>query len=141
VAYSEQASGTAETSFVSKLLEETDRTRDEEFDIKWSSASLYSGGADTVSPGTVFKGLLTLTSLQTVASIHALFLALQLFPDAQAKAQAEIDTVIGSGRLPEFADRDNLPYVNAFALELLRWHAVTPTGKIDLFSDVEPSFD
>ncbi|KAH6910660.1 cytochrome P450 [Coprinopsis sp. MPI-PUGE-AT-0042] len=105
------ASGTAEPSYVSKLLEETDGTRDEEFDIKWSSASLYSGGADT-----------------TVSSLHALFLALQLFPEAQAKAQAEIDAVIGAGRLPGFADRDSLPYVNAFALELLRWHSVTPTG-------------
>ena len=49
----------------------------------------------------------------------------------QAKAQAELDAVIGSDRLPGFSDRESLPYINAFALELLRWHAVVPTGEIE----------
>ncbi len=52
-----------------------------------------------------------------------------LYPDIQAKAQAEIDAVIGSDRLPRFDDRDHLPYVNALALEVIRWHTVAPTGR------------
>lgn len=57
-----------------------------------------------------------------------MFLALTLFPEAQKKAQAEIDAVIGSDRLPNFSDRDSLPYVEAFAKEVLRWNAVVPLG-------------
>lgn len=52
-----------------------------------------------------------------------------LHPEAMHKAQQEIDAVVGNDRLPSFADRDNLPYTNALALEVLRWHSVTPTGK------------
>jgi hypothetical protein len=51
-----------------------------------------------------------------------------LFPDAQKKAQAELDAVVGSDRLPSFADQDSLPYVGALVKEALRWHAVIPTG-------------
>jgi len=50
-----------------------------------------------------------------------------LFPDVQKKAQAEIDAVVGD-RLPSFADRDSLPYIEAIAKEVLRWNVVVPTG-------------
>ncbi|KZT12900.1 p450-domain-containing protein [Laetiporus sulphureus 93-53] len=50
------------------------------------------------------------------------------YPDVQRKAQEEIDTVIGGERLPELADRERLPYVNAVCLEVLRWQPVTPLG-------------
>lgn len=64
-----------------------------------------------------------MTYLQTVAAIYAFFKAMTLFPEAQRKAQAEIDAVVGNDRLPGFADRDRLPYLNAVALEVLRWHS------------------
>lgn len=51
------------------------------------------------------------------------------YPEVQAKAQAEIDSVVGSDRLPEFSDRPNLPYVNAILLEVWRWQPVGPGGK------------
>ena len=52
-----------------------------------------------------------------------------LFPEVQKRAQAEIDTVVGSGRLPTFADQPHLPYVNALVSEVLRWHSVIPVGR------------
>ena len=55
---------------------------------------------------------------------------MELFPDVQAKAQAELDTVVGNERLPSFNDRDSLPYINAVCKEVLRWHSVTPLGTI-----------
>ncbi|KAK0450588.1 cytochrome P450 [Desarmillaria tabescens] len=64
----------------------------------------------------------------TVASIYAFFKAMLLYPDVQAKAQAEIDAAIGDDRLPRFDDRERLPYVNALALEVVRWHTVGPVG-------------
>lgn len=51
-----------------------------------------------------------------------------LFPDAQRKAQDEIDRVIGNDRLPKLIDRKSLPYVNALHSEIYRWRPVTPIG-------------
>ena len=54
-----------------------------------------------------------------------------LYPDVQARAQAEIDAVIGQGlqRLPHWEDRSSLPYVEAVVKETLRWHPAVPLGK------------
>ncbi len=65
---------------------------------------------------------------QVVAAINAFFLTMLLFPEVQKKAQAEIDTVIGPNRLPDFTDRTNLPYVDAVFKEVLRWHTFVPLG-------------
>ncbi|KAK7060191.1 hypothetical protein VNI00_000956 [Paramarasmius palmivorus] len=103
------AAGTAAPSFSSCLLESKKLDDEEEFDLKWSAASLYSGAADT-----------------TVSAIYAFFLAMTLHPEVIKKAQAEIDSVIGSDRLPAFADRDQLPYVDALVKEVFRWNSVAP---------------
>ena len=50
------------------------------------------------------------------------------YPEVQAKAQAELDAVIGLDRLPEFSDSANLPYITAIISELLRWQPVIPLG-------------
>lgn len=50
-------------------------------------------------------------------------------PDVQRRAQDEIETVIGPTRLPEFIDRDDLPYVDAIVRELYRWHPVASLGE------------
>ena len=52
-----------------------------------------------------------------------------LYPEAQAKAQAEIDAIVGSSILPTFADRQHLPYVAALISEVFRWMPVTPLGR------------
>lgn len=51
-----------------------------------------------------------------------------LHPDAQRKAQAEIDSVVGTCRLPDFGDEASLPYVSALVNEVMRWHPVAPVG-------------
>ena len=51
-----------------------------------------------------------------------------LYPEVQNKAQEELDRVVGSDRLPGFQDRDDLPYINAICLELLRWLPAVPLG-------------
>ncbi|OJT10545.1 O-methylsterigmatocystin oxidoreductase [Trametes pubescens] len=102
--------GTALPSVASALLEGSDGPEKEEL-IKMASASLYAGGADT-----------------TVAAMASFFLAMSCFPEAQRKAQAEIDALIGNSRLPTLKDRDALPYLNALMLEVLRWIPVAPMG-------------
>lgn len=66
---------------------------------------------------------------QTVATVRSFFLAMMCFPEAQKKAQEEIDRVIGSDRLPSVADRERLPYVRALCWEVLRWRPIAPLGK------------
>ena len=58
----------------------------------------------------------------------AFFLAMALYPEVQKKAQQELDAVVGGERLPDFSDRQSLPYINALVKELLRWHPATPMG-------------
>lgn len=84
---------------------------EQEEDVKWSAASLYSGGTDTV-----------------VATLSNFFLAMIMFPDVQQKAQAEIDKVTGGSRLPGMEDRESLPYVFRVALETFRWNPIGPMG-------------
>ncbi len=50
------------------------------------------------------------------------------YPEVQRKAQAEIDQVIGSSRLPDFEDRPALPYIEAIYREVMRWSQSLPLG-------------
>ncbi|KAI5923092.1 cytochrome P450 [Camillea tinctor] len=84
-------------------------SEDYEGTIKKTAAIMYGGGADT-----------------TVSAISSFVLAMVLFPTIQKKAQDEIDLVVGVDRLPQFQDRDHLPYVNALVMETLRWMPVGP---------------
>ncbi|EIN09519.1 cytochrome P450 [Punctularia strigosozonata HHB-11173 SS5] len=79
--------------------------------VKWGSLDLYGGGADT-----------------SVAAEYNFYLLMTLYPDIQKKAQAEIDSVVGTDRLPTLADRPNLPYTDALVKEVFRWHPVAPQG-------------
>ncbi|KAI0330486.1 cytochrome P450 [Cubamyces sp. BRFM 1775] len=64
----------------------------------------------------------------TYSTIQGIFLALSLNPEVQRKAQAELDSVVGPHRLPDFEDRDALVYINAIVKESVRWHNVVPLG-------------
>lgn len=52
-----------------------------------------------------------------------------LFPDVQKRAQAEIDTIVGQDRLPNYQDREHLPYIEVLVQEVLRFFSVVPIGK------------
>ncbi|KAF8444949.1 cytochrome P450 [Boletus edulis BED1] len=104
----QMAAGTAIPSFSSTLLEGGVSPEEEDV-IMWTSMAVSLGASDTV-----------------ISAIHSFFLAMILFPEVQAKAQAELDAVVGSERLPSFNDRDFLPYINAICKEVLRWHTVAP---------------
>ena len=53
-----------------------------------------------------------------------------LYPEVQKKAQAEIDAVVGTSRLPTLDDKKDLPYITACMKELLRWHVSAPQGEL-----------
>ncbi|KAI7103317.1 putative cytochrome P450 [Hortaea werneckii] len=111
---------TVRDSFVARALEQAEKEtslgpeeEEEDHAIKWTAASLYTGGADT-----------------SVSTLEAFFLAMSLYPSVQRKAQAELDSVLGSQptKLPTTADRPRLPYLNALVEEAQRWHPITPMG-------------
>jgi cytochrome P450 len=73
--------------------------------------------------------MLIRTCGQTVGAVLSFFLAMLRYPDVQAAAQAEIDDVTERARLPDFEDRERLPYVTALVWECLRWLPVLPMGR------------
>ncbi|KAF8598568.1 cytochrome P450 [Ceratobasidium sp. AG-I] len=109
------AGGYAEPSMLRSLMEDkltADWSQQEKDDrLKELAIALYAGGTDT-----------------TASSLVSFIAAMVLFPEVQAKAQQEIDSVIGLERLPNFTDRDQLPYISNVIKEVLRWQPVLPTG-------------
>jgi hypothetical protein len=112
-------------SFSSDLLKDRTLTTEEDYVVKWSALSLFSGGAETVCSS--LHHILRLTPFaQSVSAFYSFFLAMTISPDVQKKAQAEIDTIVGPDRLPSFADRASLPYIEAIVKEIFRWNVVLP---------------
>ncbi|KAF8074619.1 cytochrome P450 [Lyophyllum atratum] len=112
----QMAKGTARPSFLATQLEALiqdggleDMARVKQ--IQAASAIIYIGGAETVS-----------------SSLGFFFLAMVLYPECQLRAREEIDSVIGSGRLPEFYDWESLPYLECVLQETLRWNNAIPAG-------------
>jgi len=73
-------------------------------------------------------GLIEAGSETTATTINNWILAMALFPEAQKKAQKEIDQVIGMDRFPCWEDEANLPFVRAMIKETLRWRPVNKFG-------------
>lgn len=73
--------------------------------------------------------LLEAGSDTTSSTLYAFVQAMLLYPEAQKKAQAEIDKVVGD-RLPTMDDQANLQYVHACIKETLRWMPTTLLGAV-----------
>ena len=58
----------------------------------------------------------------------ALIFALAHHPEVQTKGQAELQSVVGTERLPLISDRPALPYIHAIVKELGRWYNAGPLG-------------
>lgn len=106
-------SGTAKPSFMTSCMDkpiEGDPKEHEE-DIKGAAGVLYAAGIDT-----------------TMIALSTLILAMTLYPECLKKAQEEIGRVVGSDRLPEFEDRESLPYLECIIKEVYRWNPPVPLG-------------
>ena len=60
-------------------------------------------------------------------------LRMLLHPDIQRRAQLEIDTVVGTDRLPSWDDEPNLPYVSAVMKEVMRVAPSAPIGPVKFY--------
>ncbi|KAF6794614.1 cytochrome p450 [Colletotrichum sojae] len=55
-------------------------------------------------------------------------LAMVEYPRVMHKAQAMLDEVVGHERLPTYADRAQLPFIDAVMDEVFRWRPIVPAG-------------
>ncbi|RPD57314.1 cytochrome P450 [Lentinus tigrinus ALCF2SS1-7] len=107
------AKGTARTSYAATLLQEMAPEDGSEVEntIRDTATLAYGAGFDTA-----------------VSNAESFLLAMILYPEIQKKGQEEIDRVVGSHRLPDYSDKDSLPYITAMMKETFRWHPPAPTG-------------
>jgi len=102
--------GTATPSFTSLAFDKNENmTEQEDFDLRWTTNSMYVGSIDT-----------------TGSAVANFVLAMVQNPDVLAKAQAEVDSVVGHSRLPYFSDRPSMPYIEAMLSECLRYASPAP---------------
>ncbi|KAJ3552130.1 hypothetical protein NM688_g4319 [Phlebia brevispora] len=116
----EDAEGTAKECMGSRSLLARDSYDVSDLELAYFLSTPFGPGIDT-----------------TVSSIEVFLLAAVWCPEVMKKAQAEIDRVVGRGRMPTFEDENALPYVRALIKEVercgsaqatARWRPIVPIG-------------
>ncbi|KAI0640976.1 cytochrome P450 [Trametes meyenii] len=112
---SQMASNTASSSVATKILSEFGGNIpvEDEDDVKsFLAINLYGAGVETS------RGTLVMFVLHMARN-----------PRVLRKAQDEMEKIVGSSsKLPDFGDRERLPYLNAILEEVYRWNPSTPTA-------------
>lgn len=80
-------------------------------DIQGMSAAVFIAGSNT-----------------TLATTRVALFNLINNPHVLAKARAELDSVVGTDRLPSLADRPKLKYIEYIVEETTRWRPLSPVG-------------
>ncbi|KAJ7620491.1 cytochrome P450 [Mycena polygramma] len=121
----QMALGIAGPSFTADCLnglKDSDNKYYTESTVRGMAGTMFIAGADS-----------------SISVMGVFLLAMLANPEAQRKAQAEIDSVTKGTRLPDFRDQDDLPYVSAIVKETLRWKPVGPIA-IPHFCPVEDEY-
>ncbi|KAF8153046.1 cytochrome P450 [Crassisporium funariophilum] len=95
--------GTSQDCLTAQCITDMDQLGMSDIDLAYAVSSPFGAGIETV-----------------LAMLH--------YPEVQKKAQAELDAVIGHDRMPDYEDKENLPYVRALLNETLRWRPVPVLG-------------
>lgn len=106
---SQEGAQAGSDNFSKTLLASQEKHGLSDIEIAGLTTSLIGGGVDTTS-----------------STMISCILAMCCFPEVQGKAQAELDSVVGRERSPNWTDIDGrLPYLAALVKEALRWRTVT----------------
>lgn len=139
----EFSSGKAKQSFLSRWLESDAGSRyslsDKE--IAFAAGNLLTAGGDVspecqdmCSPASDRNEAILPLSIPSGdeqlpdVTLRIFILTMLHHPLVCKRAQAEIDGVVGRERLPDFDDKDHLPFTRAVILETQRWRPLTPIG-------------
>ncbi len=106
-------SGTAQPCFCIDMARVQEKEGFSDDQAAYISGTLLEAGSDTTS-----------------STLYGFVQAMVLFPDAQKKAQDEVDRVVGKDRLPEMSDMDEMQYIRGCIKESLRWMPCTPLGAV-----------
>lgn len=107
-ALTKEGSESQESNFSKVLVKDGILTKEQ---IGGLTSSLIGGGVDT-----------------TTSTMLSFILACIAFPDAIKPGRDEIDKVVGSERVPDWNDENDLPYCRAMIKEVLRWRSVAILG-------------
>ncbi|XP_045905971.1 cytochrome P450 2J4-like [Micropterus dolomieu] len=102
--------------FLTEMGEASDK--DSGFDLKNLSVCtlvLFGAGTET-----------------TTTTLHWGLLFMMYYPDIQERVQAEIESVVGSSRLPSVTDRENMPYTDAVIHEIQRMGNIVPLNLVHM---------
>ncbi|KAH7912492.1 cytochrome P450 [Hygrophoropsis aurantiaca] len=105
------AKGTIQDCLTTQTLNEMPKNGMDELEVAYAVSSPFGAGIET-----------------TAGTLSTFFLAMLHFPEVMKKSQAELDAVVGPDRIPEFHDKESLPYINALINEALRWRPVAVLG-------------
>ena len=64
----------------------------------------------------------------TYSALVNSFALLLKYPECKKKIMAEVDSIVGNSRPPSLEDRRNMPYTEAFVLEVHRYTSEAPLG-------------
>ncbi|KAG1908874.1 cytochrome P450 [Suillus fuscotomentosus] len=104
------ASGLAGPSFMCTLLEQHGHQLSRT-EMCYLGGTIFGAATDNIS-----------------AAITIAILAAACHPEAQARVQEQLDTIVGRERAPSFEDVQRLTELHAFMHESLRWRPVVPLG-------------
>ncbi|TFY59173.1 hypothetical protein EVG20_g7888 [Dentipellis fragilis] len=103
--------GMAKSSMSLQMCQDQSLADMSEVELAYSAAGPFTAGIGTVS-----------------SALDVFVLAMILHPECLRRAQEELDIIVGTSRMPTFADEDSLPYVRALIKETLRWRVIAPTA-------------
>lgn len=98
-------------SVMDKILDAQDKVGLTRHELAFLGGVAMEGGSETTS-----------------ATLLSFIKAMVCFPEAQKKAQAELDAVIGEYASPRWTDREKLPVVLRLVKETMRWRPVAGTN-------------
>ncbi|BGP35857.1 hypothetical protein JCM10296v2_007709 [Rhodotorula toruloides] len=105
------AEGRDSHCFTKYILESQKAYQLKDEEATFLAGAMYGAGSDTTADG-----------------IATFMMTMITHPEIQARAQAELDKVVGRARLPTFADQPDLFYCGAIVREILRWRTVIAGG-------------
>ncbi|XP_061489202.1 cytochrome P450 2J2-like [Rhineura floridana] len=98
-------------AYLNEMAKESVASSFHEENLLYSTLDLFFAGTETTS-----------------TTLRWALLYMAIYPEVQARVQAEIDSVIGQSRLPAMEDRDRMPYTNAVVHEIQRISNIFPVN-------------